>query len=116
MKIMYLILLFLLMSGCGGKNESLNHCDPSVPHTLLTHENYAIYIQNPDDAKNPTIWEGPICIDSETSDEQCVFEESLISIVEPNLNSKIIHITTFSGSQSSQWQLDLVSCQTSKMN
>lgn len=115
MRIVYVTVLLCLISGCGGTKESRNHCDPSISHTLLTHKNYSIYIQNPDDVKNPTIWEGPICIDSDTRDEPCTFEESLISGVETDSNTDTIHITTFSGSESWQWKLELTSCQASKL-
>lgn len=111
MRIVILFFFVFHFSGCVQLTNPLSICDPAVRSTKIPFQKYAVYVQNPDSAEQPTIWEGPICVESKSYQQPCFFNESLIKSVKVLENSKKLRVETFSGSQSQAWELDLAVCE-----
>ncbi len=104
----FLFLLFAIaLTSCANTTDQAG-CGSESDHTTIENDRYKVYIYNPDSLSNPTVWEGPIC--SETNSQKtCEFTESLIKSVEFS-DSDTISIVTFSGSNSKTTNLNLATC------
>ncbi len=107
MKYVFLLCLFVLASCDNIKNEA--GCISDTDHTVVENGQYKIYIYNPDSLSNPSIWEGPICVENAKALKICEFTESLIKTVEFS-GDDTVSIVTFSGSNSQTTNLNLATC------
>ena len=104
----------LLLIGCNGaQTEPTDKRIADTPitvNTQLCHATtdftsrvvgpYTIKIFEPNDPKNPDIWQGPICVHSEIKKVDCGFALSLIKSVTPAQDRNSIDVVVFSGSNS----------------
>ena len=107
MKIVFLFYILALMS-CASTVEKTG-CSHELASTTIKNGQYKIYIYNPDSLSNPSVWEGPICIENSKRQQTCEYTNSLIKSVE-FFGSESISIITFSGSNSQTTNLNLATC------
>lgn len=86
-------------------------CQSKMDFTASVVGPYTIKIFEPNDSKNPDIWQGPVCIQSETKKVECGFELSLIKSVTPTTDMNSIDIVVFSGSNSHTARITLANCE-----
>jgi hypothetical protein len=86
-------------------------CQSKMDFTSSVVGPYTIKIFEPNDSKNPDIWQGPVCIQSETKAVECGFELSLIKSVKPAVDLISIDIVVFSGSNSRTARIALANCE-----
>ena len=72
-------------------------CHATVDFTSRVVGPYTIKIFEPNDPKNPDIWQGPICVHSEIKKVDCGFALSLIKSVTPAQDRNSIDVVVFSG-------------------
>ena len=115
----YPCLLVLILAGCTeaqsdrpSKTVTVNDqlCQSKMEFTSRAVGPYIIKIFEPNDAKNPDIWQGPMCIQSATKKVNCGFELSLVKAVKPALDLKSIDVVVFSGSNSRTARITLATC------
>ena len=116
----YLYLLALLLTGCAvtptkdvDKTVTVNSqlCQSMEGFTLSVVGPYQVRIFEPNDLRSPDIWQGPVCVESETKMVNCGFRLSLIKSVTPSSDMKSIDIIVFSGSNSRTARITLATCE-----
>ena len=119
LRIYFIVLSATAMAGCSGSvpdavsksvNVDSHYCQLTKDHTLLTVGAYTIKIFEPNDLKNPDVWQGPICVTSESSNVNCGFDLSLIKRVTPSADMQQIEVAVFSGSNSRTAKISLATC------
>ena len=85
-------------------------CHATVDFTSRVVVPYTIKIFEPNDPKNPDIWQGPICVHSEIKKVGCGFSLSLIKSVTPVQDRNSIDVVVFSGSNSRTARITLDTC------
>ncbi len=103
-----IIFFSLLLTSCSALNIK-TQCNNETAHTVLQNEQYKILIYSPDSLSNPSIWEGPICIEDRKNMKTCEFSDSLIKSVKFSSNESI-SIVSFSGSNSEVTDLNIANC------
>ena len=92
-------------------NVNTHLCQSAKEYTSSAVGPYTIKIFEPNDSKNPDIWQGPVCISSEANKVNCGFDLSLVKSVKPTENMKELEVVVFSGSNSHTVRIELGSCQ-----
>ena len=110
----------MLMVGCSGSppetvaqivNVNNHLCQSTKEYTAFAAGSYTIKIFEPNDSRNPDIWQGPVCISSEPNKVNCGFDLSLVKSVKPTVDMKEIEVVVFSGSSSHTVRIVLANCQ-----
>jgi len=100
--------VLLLLPSCSFI-EVKSSCGLEDSYTVVENDTYKAFIYFPDSQTEPSIWEGPICVENKKTRSMCQFDESLIkSVVFLKPNS--LSITTFSGSNSKEWSFNTETC------
>lgn len=114
----HFLISLLAMAGCTDspptpKAISVNShlCQSTKEYTTFAVGSYVIKIFEPNDLKNPDIWQGPVCILSEQNKVSCGFDLSLVKSVKPTADMKEIEVVIFSGSNSRTARITLSNCQ-----
>ena len=117
-KLLATCLSLMLMAGCSGPpsepravNVNNHLCQSTKPYTAFTVGSYTVKIFEPNDSSNPDVWQGPLCISSESKKVNCGFDLSLIKSVKPTADMKAIEVVVFSGSNSRTATIPLANCQ-----
>ena len=109
-----------LIAGCSSSapeavakvvNVNTHLCQSTKEYTASVVGAYTIKIFEPDDAKNPDAWQGPVCISSELNNVNCGFDLSLVDSVKPMADGKEIEVVVYSGSNSHTVRIELANCQ-----
>lgn len=115
-----LCLFALMLMGCtavqtehtdGTVTVNSQLCKSGMDFTSSVIGHYTIKIFQPNDSKNPDIWQGPVCIESETRKVHCGFDLSLVKSVKPAGDMKSMDVVVFSGSNSHTARITLATCE-----
>ena len=117
-KLLATCLSLMLMAGCSGPpsepravNVDAQLCQSTKPYTTFIVGSYTVKIFEPNDSSNPDVWQGPLCISSESNKVNCGFDLSLIKSVKPTADTKALEVVVFSGSNSRTATISLANCQ-----
>ena len=113
-----LIVLLLSLLACSDEVSTKNStapntallCETALPFTQLDVKGFTIRIFEPDDEKQPTVWQGPVCIMHKQSGKQCGFDLSLVKGVSPSRDKNYITVGVFSGSNAHDVRIRLDNC------
>lgn len=91
-------------------------CESAATFTAIDVGAYTIKLFEPNEAKAPDIWQGPLCIESQSMKVACGFDLSLIKRVTPSSDGQAIEVITFSGSNSYTTRITLSTCHSGRVN
>ncbi len=115
LKIFSLLFTMLFLVACQkATTPASDICSITEPHTSLKFGRYTVNLFGPNEAVNPDIWEGPICITNTGNQSTCAIDVSLIKAVTYNSDNGTLAVSIFSGSNAENIQLDMDSCKVIK--
>ncbi|MDH2431350.1 hypothetical protein QCD60_02105 [Pokkaliibacter sp. MBI-7] len=87
------------------------HCPTDqLPYTRQQVGDYQVYMYEPDNAEAPQIWQGPVCIEAQKLASACQLDFGLIKQVRAGQLPGTVSITTFSGSNATEHEVDPAKC------